>query len=370
MTPSIEDKVQRPVRYLTAISQRHPGLWKSVDLLRANRDQIQQKYHWPTWCYLPLGGAGGILGPPTLNHETDLKIEASKVAALASWRLAKDIYVFDETVFEELWNTPMEGNIPIDVLYRLPTLCAYVPFPAPRDIEDGESRGKAYGFFVHLNYTSAPVLMMASDYGPVDDIAVDCIPLVPFPLELHEGRDLLQCLTTMHEKVQRRTASEGVQLKYKSAEIERIVQPGAVKSVLEPLLSLTLYLCSASAEVKARDPFRGLRGKAYTKKTKRGVRTFVPDQPQVWEVAYRIGATLRAATAAATPQSSDGGGTHASPRPHIRRAHWHSYWTGPKAKVGEASALAREIVLKWIPPIPIAMPSDAEAIPTVHRVTR
>lgn len=358
--PSIEDKVKRPVKYLTAVAQRNPGLWKRVDLLRANRDKIAQRYVWPTWCYLPLPGAQRLIASSTLDDQD--RLEASYAATLAGWRLAKDIYLFDETVFEELWNTPIEGNIPIDVLYRLPTLCAYVAFPSPRDVGDGKVSSKLYGFFVHLNYSNMPMLMIALDYGPVDDISADSISLVPFPLELHEGGDLLRCLTVMHERGQR-------QATYK--EIGRLVQPGAVKRVLEPLLSLTIYLCSTSAEIRVRDPLRGLRQSHYTKKTKKGVRTFVPEQPQVWEVAFRIGATLRAATAAAAVSPGAGeGGTHASPRPHIRRAHWHSYWTGPKAAVGKAPVPAREVVVKWIPPIAVAMGPEDEAIPTVHRVTR
>ena len=39
-------------------------------------------------------------------------------------------------------------------------------------------------------------------------------------------------------------------------------------------------------------------------------------------------------------------GTHASPRPHIRRAHWHSFWVGkkdqPDAEVGDAQVAAAD----------------------------
>jgi hypothetical protein len=283
-------------------------------------------------------------------------MEASKIATLASWRLAKDIYIFDETVSEELWETPIDGAIPIDILHKLPTWCAYVAFPVPRIMEGGS----VHGFFVHLNYSSMPKLMLGLDYTSVDHI--DSSSMLSFAVELQEGRSLLECLTTMHETAK---AKHGPP----SLAVEAVVQPGEVIRWMEPLLSLTIYLCSASAEIRARDPLRGLRQDHYTKKTRRGVRTFVPEQPQVWEVAYRIGATLRAATAAAS-RSTDNGGTHASPRPHIRKAHWHSYWTGPKAAVGKAPVPAREVVVKWIPPIAVAMGPDDETIPTVHRVTR
>lgn len=353
---SIEEKVGRPAKHLTTVAQSYPGIWKRVDQLRANRDKVARQHYWPTWCYLPVAGAAGIIADSVLD-DGDRNIEASCVATLAGWRLAKDIYVFDETIFEELWNTPIEGNLPIDVLYKLPTFCAYVAFPSPREVEDGT----LHGFFVHLNYSRMPMLLIAMDYGHLNGISAEHVPLVVLPVELHEGVSLLQSLTIRHERIQRRI---GV-----PPEMEGYVLPEAIKHTLDPLLSLTLYLCSTSAVIRARDPLRGLRA-AYTKKTKKGVRTFVPDQPQVWEVTYRRGATLRADAAAAASPGDGDGGTHASPRPHIRKAHWHSYWTGPKAAVGKAPVPAREVVLRWIPPTPVAMGPGDEAIPTVHRVTR
>lgn len=363
---SIEEKVKRPVKHVASIARRYPGVWKWVDRLRAIRDKIP--YNWPTWCYLPLGGASGIVGG---QDHVRRKWDAAFVATLSSWRVAKDIYIYDETVFEELWNTPIEGKLPIDVLHRLPTFCAYVAFPEPRDIYGGD----AHGFYVHLNHSGkCPLLMMLLDFGSVDHISADCISLAPYMLELHEGSDLLECLTLMDAKV-RAQHPAGVQFTERMENAlggreacEEAILPQSVKKLLEPLVSLTVYLCSTSAEIRAKDPLRGLR-KPYAKKTKRGMRTFVPDQPQVWEVAFRIGATLRAAAAATvTGRGSDDGGTHASPRPHIRRAHWHSYWTGPKAALGKPEVPDREIVVKWIPPIPVAMGPDGELVPTVHRV--
>ena len=366
MASTTEEKVKRPVTHLATIARRYPSLWKWMDRLRANRDKIKTLHNWPDWCYLPWQAAGGLVtmdGPA--REPIYEKIEACRVAALGSWRVAKEVYVFDETVFEELWETPMEGNIPIDVLHRLPTWCAYVPFPAPRAVEDGT----AYGFFVHLNCSDdeGPILMMAIDFGLVDHMA-----LAPYTLHLREGSDLLRCLTHMHERLPADyRPPERLEQYLGSEECERAVQPSAMKQVMEPLLSLTVYLCSTSAEIREQDPLRGLRRQSCTKKTKKGVRTFVPEEPRVWEVAYRIGATLRAAaTSIIGHGSSDNGDTHTSPRPHMRRAHWHSFWTGPKAAVGKPEVPARELIVKWIPPIPVAMGPDDEIVPTVHRVTR
>jgi hypothetical protein len=71
--------------------------------------------------------------------------------------------------------------------------------------------------------------------------------------------------------------------------------------------------------------------------------------PTVWDTGYAIGPALRAALERErTAPTADG--THASPRPHIRRAHWHTYWTGPHTEPER-----RKAALRWLPPIPVAV---------------
>lgn len=64
-----------------------------------------------------------------------------------------------------------------------------------------------------------------------------------------------------------------------------------------------------------------------------------------WDVGLRIGAALRRAHDAESSEGA-GSGTHARPRAHIRRAHWHTFWTGPR----DGDRVAR---VKWLPPIPV-----------------
>jgi hypothetical protein len=52
------------------------------------------------------------------------------------------------------------------------------------------------------------------------------------------------------------------------------------------------------------------------------------------------------------------GGTHASPSPHIRRAHWHTFLVGPRKNVPKDE---RKRLLKWIPPVPVAMWNNTES---------
>lgn len=73
-------------------------------------------------------------------------------------------------------------------------------------------------------------------------------------------------------------------------------------------------------------------------------------------MGVRLGAALRRAYQA---EQTGAERPHAGPRPHVRRAHWHGYWSGPRDG-------ARRYDLRWLPPIAVAL-SDANELPAVVR---
>jgi len=91
-----------------------------------------------------------------------------------------------------------------------------------------------------------------------------------------------------------------------------------------------------------------------TKTRDSGWRYFPPENPTIWNVGSHLGAALRAAY---ERESRDLGGTHASPRPHIRRAHWHSYWTGPRKDPER-----RRLILKWLHPMVVGTARDEDVM--------
>ena len=92
-----------------------------------------------------------------------------------------------------------------------------------------------------------------------------------------------------------------------------------------------------------------------------------PEAPRVWDVGVRISTAIRNYRARDVKHSwsetegEDHG--HASPRPHVRSAHWHTYWTGPR----EAVFPDKKPVMRWIPPLPIGMNGGRE-LPTNIRM--
>ncbi len=252
------------------------------------------------------------------------------VAAVGTWRQTQGIYRIDPDVLEELWHTPVSGDLPTDVLERLPEWCVYVETPG-RAVE-GE---QIAGFYAHLESDSndgRQELRLLVDYESGDLVAVP----------LHLGGDLRKALDSMLAEGDRNARRAGV-----ISGILNVVTRREKMLAIEPLVSLILYLCSEAAEITDRkDPKRSPSG------FRSSVRT--PNAPTVWETAVRLGEALRTARSAAAP----GEGSHAAPRPHIRRAHWHHFWTGPKS--GD-----RKLVLRWLHPILVAGDDIAATVRSV-----
>ena len=108
------------------------------------------------------------------------------------------------------------------------------------------------------------------------------------------------------------------------------------------------YICSLNADIRpSYAPPKGVRENRAKRRSS-----------ATWhDVGYRIGADLRAYRRYARAESGHRGGTV---RPHMRRAHWHRYWTGPMD--GE-----RRLVLKWLAPTAVNGGEIESA--TGHRVS-
>ena len=130
------------------------------------------------------------------------------------------------------------------------------------------------------------------------------------------------------------------------------------RQTFSSMLQLLLYLCSEEPdmpEIEHPQKHRRFSG---------GVRT--PEAPRVWNVGVRVSAAIKrynGKTAVVNQESGTVFGCHASPRPHVRSAHWHTYWTGPR----DAEFPLRKPVMRWIPPLPIGMDWKRE-LPTNIRM--
>ena len=82
-----------------------------------------------------------------------------------------------------------------------------------------------------------------------------------------------------------------------------------------------------------------------------------------WDVGIRVGAAIRQQKMreqSEQPERNQNG--HNSPRPHMRRGHWHHFWTGSKTRPEE-----RKLILKWLSPMTVATNTDDTPV-VIHKV--
>lgn len=323
---------------------RQYSIWADVEQLR----QAKEEMGWPDWCYLPMGGWHAIASQSTpdpleVSHLTSL------FAALGAWRMTQGIYRFDPALYPALLETPISGDIPTDILYLLPEWCVYIESP-----ELTLKNAEVFGFWCHLEYdynTKRHELrfLADTDKGPI-------------PAVLHlTGGSLSDALDASLAESER-------QAKTINADFDASSTKGPLIEFLAPALSLVLYLCSQQEFTR-----RGTEdtpANPQPKKTKKSWKLFPADGPLEWDVGVRIGAALRQAY-----QSEQSGGdglpTGRQVRPHVRRAHWHTFVSGPRiAKDGsDIPADKRQRNLRWVPPIAVNVDAIDE-IPSVIRTIK
>jgi hypothetical protein len=329
---------------LAAVGRAYPLAWQQADAFRAMRG-TEGFADWPDWCYLPLHGAYAIVSGGDAHPPYDRLPDIGIVGALAQWRGTQGIYRVDPTLYQALIETPVVGDLPTECLYRLPEWCVYIETP-------GLTVGGTllHGFWAHMDASEgAPddlrlVLDQAQD---VRDPLNRDTGLVPLPLILGGGSiaDSLQRLIDSGIRQARAHGFEHLSLQAQALADHPVRE-------LSPLLSLLLYLCADESDLA------GQRRQPVTRIDKHGrSRVFPPDAPQIWSVGVRLGAALRHAYHAAQTGQSAGGAN--SPRPHIRRAHWHGFWIGPKTG-------PRNLTLRWLPPIAVKL-DDVSNLPAVIR---
>ena len=332
----------RPLEHLRAFAARYPNAWTLAADIRSRKGQDLSD--WPDWCHMPLAASYSIISEAHGGGQVPLQYGAdiAECAALSAWRATKGIYRFDAEIASALTSTPLTGHLPDDLLERLPEWCVYV------DLSEAEYADKRlFGFYAHLErdandgHKELRLLLDRSD------------GLLPVPLHL-SGGNLAEAVEQMLAESDRQAIRRGLPPSDHLFEL-----PQKVSQQIAPLVSLLLYLCSEQPEI---DELGGAQRKPQNPiqiKTRNGLKEFPASTPTTWNVGWRIGAALRSAQKRTSETSGDG--THASPRVHIRRAHWHTFLTG----VGRTR---RE--LRWISPILVGGDAGEELPAVTHEGKR
>ena len=316
-----------PSQKLAELGKRVPVLNKYV-----NRVLSLRPAYWsaPEIVFIPISvwaksliKMGEIGDPPT---DDDVRF-AGVTTGLIAWRYSQGVYHFDDNLLVALKDTDTDKPIPIDVVVRLPEYAIYIQLP------DWffESLPGVVGTLVFYDFDYGTQLLelrfvlFLEEYEPVQ---------IVIPLE--EGLSVSETLAKL-------TAPAVEYMRQKG--MPEIPVDEQYKKDVQSLVSLVLYLCSDKPEIdNLRQPGKS-PSRPKPKKVKGGMALFPPQQLTVWEVGRSLGQALRDA-AAQKPEYA--GGTHASHGAHVRRGHWHGFWTGPRK--GD-----RTFVLKWLHPMLVGM---------------
>lgn len=289
---------------------------------------------WPEWCYLPMAavyaiitkGADIAIAQAIMAEKPD---SLPKLTAALIWNRTKMVYKFDGTLSELLAKQSITDEIPIEVLYRLPYPCIFIESP-------GKLLGRAFdGYFAWLEFDvnnrmpELRLLYLMRDGGTV-----------PYPLML-KGKTIPEFWKATEESARSRT----------SESIPDEVPAWPLYSTFASAVNHILYLCAENADVSPS------AASVSTPKRSHGV----PQEPQLWDVGMRVGAAVREYGSRQPGEEAPiaAGQEHASPRPHIRRAHWHAFWTGKR------NSPDRQLTVHWLAPIPVNYEFVREDMPTV-----
>lgn len=317
----MENTVLLPNEHLDALSKKYPGAWLMLDKLRADRGKDLPK--WPLWCLLPMTGWYAIAcdGNKTSALSLSQVADVSRLSAIGAWRYSQGIYRFDDVVYTALKQTVPNGDLPCDVLYRLPEWSIYIETP-----NHDWLGSPLHGFWCHLEWD-------ANTERHELRLLLHTEQLIPIPLHLGKWT-LSEAVSRAVSVAQKQGAKARIDVSF-DAFGERLSES------LYGLISLILYLCSDEPEIDdEREP--GVSPKRpLPKKVRKGWSLFPADKPRVWTIGKTLGSTLRQAG-----QGSGKSDTHTK-RPHLRRAHWHGFWSGPREG-------ARTFHYHWLPPTVVA----------------
>lgn len=355
-------------KWLDILNKKYPNIWsamkKSRESMVYDADKIPGKQHLkdiPEWVEMPY-----LLAPfmfwdmPKYNqYKISAYLNASKlmrekgenseeylneldradneVASLASmylWRKTKGVYRFAPEIYEELINQPLDCNLQMQSFYRLPEWAVYIETPGLKGL-DGTS---VNGFIAYIDYHV--------DYADPTDKS-PCLNIMVFT----EGEDTpYGILMPFTNNTLQEVIDKIIELNEREIEAEKeagrytgkrkTIQSKELTPFLIKILNLTMYLCSEEPDILLR-PLP--QGNTYKKH-----KNAIPKGHRKWDVGIRISKFIKKYKHTYT-NNEDETETGRSIRPHIRRAHWHTYWVGPKNE----EYPKRMAIAKWLPPIPV-----------------
>lgn len=350
-----------PLRLLGAARQLIGADRKIWAKVRTRRMQMRDQ--WPGWCWCPLPtfmNSNLFIGPWPARVLAMPKDQILSLTGdlynLFAWSETRTAYCFNDVLWRELYDGGITEQIPVALLKRMPAPCVYI---------SGAPIPEISGFFVQVYQGKESLVMVISAVSEARFVSRQWGPgcalpqnsplrrmfttIIPIGENATLNNVIVQMMREIRRPLDREWGASHPELYMSEAELaQQALDEGEMACyLLQFVLPHVLYLCTSAPDISERRPTK--RGKnAPTSRCRFVSRTF--------DVGARVGAQLRLARQESNPSASSGGGGR-PPRPHVRRAHWHLYWTG------KGRAVPR---LNWVAPTLVNASSPAD-VPAVLR---
>ena len=239
------------------------------------------------------------------------------------WRRSKQILRFDEDLARALKEQELGGAIPVEALRRMPFETFFADCPLRRGDTSGPVESVGAWFYLSVSAEGDPGLYIVylDRDGALNTV---CLSLACETIE-----EAVDEVVDADAALLRKLEEDGsVQV------IGSLPSADETRRIVAEALNLLLYVCSDGADL------RTVRKESAARTSAKRAGTSTAG---LVEVGTRVGAALRSSGRRAAGAGEPG----AQKAPHMRRAHWHAYWTGPR------DSETRAVVVKWIPPIAV-----------------
>jgi hypothetical protein len=235
---------------------------------------------WPDWCYVPAGMWSATSWRKAEPFPLERAYDPMILSALCAWRMGKGIYRFDPDLLQELWETPVAGEIPGEILLRLPEWCVYLELP-------GRALGKdmpIQGCFAFVDWE--PRFGRAELWLIADTPDHGLLPAAPIVL----GGSIEERMRAAMGDYMGLAAAIGAP-RIPTDAVEKLAP--ATARAAEPIVSLCLYLCSEEPDIAGTLPKMPARpAHPSPVRVKGGENTFAADSPRIWGTGWRLGVIL------------------------------------------------------------------------------
>lgn len=265
----------------------------------------------------------------------------SQIAVSCNYRMTQQVISFDPTVAQMLeGDTALQSDsgepLPTELLGRLP-FETFVIVP---------NTGNVRSFLVNCisGWGNAPGQMYLNVVARV--LMEDgLIHQIPASAMLDEGLSLSETIEFTLALFQKAGVGDVAEVEDYHREV--------TSTILRTVMPYLLYLCAENREL---DGDVGAAPKVVV--TKKGKRLFARESPNVMPAGFRTGAVIQKyqdSEGSAVP----GEGSGVRHPPHLRKAHWHTFWKGPRQDLSK-----RQRILHFLPPIPVNVdkPSDLQGV--------